>query len=244
MDAYLWVAMSGANAALSRQAVTANNLANANTTGYRAAEAAARALPVVGGGLPTRVYAVTQTAGAKLTVGPITRTGRALDVAINGPGWIVVRAPDGRPALTRDGNLAVGATGLLETATGHPLLGGNRRPISVPPMSSLVIGADGTVSGVPLGSQPNAPVTLGRILLVNPAAKNLLRGADGLFRSRLPLVGAADVRLEPRALEGSNVNTINALLNLIQDSRSFETQIRLARTSADNAQVAARILQI
>lgn len=244
MSPYLWVAMSGADATLASQAVTANNLANANTTGFRAEMYATRALPVVGSRLATQVYTVVEQPGANLESGPVTRTGRPLDVAINGQGWIVVQAPDGQPALTRNGDLSIGSTGVLETTTGHPVLGDNAQPITLPPMSSLQIGVDGTVSGVPQGSQPNAPVTLGRIQLVNPAVKNLYRGRDGLFRSRAPLVPNAAVGLTPRALEGSNVNVVDAMLHLIQNARAFEVQIRLARTSADNAGAAAKILNI
>lgn len=244
MDSYLWITMSGANSALSAQAVTANNLANADTTGFRAEMEATRALPVVGGGLATRAYSAPETPGADFSSGAVTRTGRPLDVAVNGTGWIVVQGPDGKPALTRNGNLTVSASGLLETADGHPVLNAARTPITVPPMSSLQIGADGTVSGVPQGADAAAPVTLGRIGLVDPAPRGLFRGPAGLFHSRAPLVPDARVTLTPRALEGSNVNTVGEMMNLIQESRSFETQIRLAHANQSAAQTDANILQI
>lgn len=236
--------MSGANATLNRQAIAANNLANVNTTGYREQEAAFRALPVVHGGFPTRAYVVAETPAANFTPGPITRTGRPLDVAINGAGWIVVQGPNGKRALTRNGNLTISATGILETARGNPVVGISGHPISVPPMRSLVIGADGTVSGVAQGSELNSPIVLGQIQLVNPPTRSLTRLSGGLFRSNKPLVADASIRLEPRALEGSNVNSVNTLLHLIQDSRSFETQIRLAKTSVSDSKSAAQILQL
>jgi len=236
--------MNGADATLANQAVTANNLANADTTGFRRELSATRALPVRGSALPTQVYTADETPGSDLQPGPVTRTGRPLDVAVNGRGWILVQAPDGKPALTRNGDLTISASGVLETANGHPVLNANRQPITLPPMSSLQIGEDGTVSGVPQGSQANAPATLGRIGLVNPPRSSLYRGKDGLFRSRGPLTSTANVSLTPRALEGSNVNSVDSMLHLIQDARTFEAQIRLARTSADNANASAKILNI
>lgn len=236
--------MSGANAALNQQSITANNLANANTTGYRAEQAVFRALPVQNGGIPTRVYVTAQTPGLTQKQGPVTRTGRALDVAVHGKGWLVVQGPNGKPALTRDGNLTVSASGLLETATGYPVLGDNNQPISLPPMQSLVIASDGTVSGVPSGSQPNNPVTLGRLQLVNPPASSLRRGSNGLIQSNQKLVPDANVSLEPGALEGSNVNSVDSMIQLIQESRSFETQMRLIKTGETNAQASERIMQL
>ena len=236
--------MNGADAALASQTITANNLANANTTGFRAEMEATRALPVKGGGLRTQVYTATETPGAKLSSGPVTHTGRPLDVAVNGPGWILVQGNDGKPALTRNGNLTVSASGLIETADGHPVLDGNRNPITVPPMSSLQIGADGTISGIPQGAGSASPVTLGRIGLVNPAPRTLYRGLSGLFHSRATLVPDASVTLTPRALEGSNVNSIAEMMTLIQASRSFDAQIRLAHASQSAAQTDAQILQI
>lgn len=236
--------MNGAKAALANQAVTANNLANVNTTGFRAELAATRALPVIRGGLPTRVYSASETPGADFSSGPVTHTGRPLDVAVNGRGWIMVQGPNGKPALTRNGDLTVSASGLLETADGRPVLNASGVSITVPPMSTLNIGADGTVSGVPQGASPSTPVTLGRIGLVNPAPATLKRGPDGLFHSSMALVPDAKVTLTARALEGSNVNTITEMMDLIQASRSFEAQIGLAHQSQNAAQADARILQI
>lgn len=244
MSSYLWIAMNGADAAFAKQAVIANNLANVNTTGFRAQIDATRALPVEHEGLPTRVYTIEETPAPDLKPGPVTRTGRPLDIAVNGRGWIAVQAPDGKPALTRNGNLTVNSQGVLETAAGNPVLGTNGQPITVPPMSTLQIGHDGTVSGVPQGAQPDAPVTLGRIELVNPTPSTLYRSGGGLFRSRVKLTPDPSVTVTPRALEGSNVSAVDSMVKLIQASRSFDTQIRLAQESSSNAQADAKILQI
>ncbi|MBE7565548.1 flagellar basal-body rod protein FlgF [Acidithiobacillus thiooxidans] len=240
----LYIAMSGANAILQKQTVTANNLANANTTGYRADEAQFSALPVYGQGLPTRAYTATETPSVNFQSGPVVRTGRPLDVAVNGQGWLTVQGPDGKEAYTRDGNLQLNGQGILMTATGHPVLGVNGSPISLPPMQSLVIGSDGVISGVPVGSQPNAVVTINQIKLVNPSEKGLQKNPDGLFQNSdgKPAAEDGNVVLEPGALEGSNVNPVNAMIQMLEDTRQFDMQTKLMQTISQDRQSANQLL--
>ncbi|MCY0873048.1 MAG: flagellar basal-body rod protein FlgF [Acidithiobacillus caldus] len=240
----LYIAMTGAKAILERQTATANNLANANTTGFRAEMAQFRALPVYGQGLPTRVYTATTGESWDFRSGPIVRTGRALDVAVNGPGWIAVQAPDGKEAYTRDGNLQVNGQGVLVTATGHPVLGVNGTPISLPPMSHLTIGADGVISGIPAGNLPDGLMAINQIKLVNPPANQLRQSSDGLFVNVDGKAAPEDgkVVLESGALEGSNVNPIHAMVQMLQDSRQFEMQTKLMQTISQDRDAANQIL--
>lgn len=242
----LYIAMTGANAILQRQTVTANNLANANTTGFRADSAQFSALPVYGQGLPTRVYTATETPSVNFKSGPVVHTGRSLDVAVTGQGWLAVQGPDGHEAYTRDGNLQINGQGILTTATGHPVLGVNGSPISLPPMQTLVIGADGTVSGVPVGSQPNAVMAINQIKLVNPSEQSLQKSADGLFQTTdgKPAPEDGNVVLEPGALEGSNVNPVNSMIQMLQDSRQFEIQTKLMQTVSQDQQSATQLLVV
>ncbi len=241
----LWIAATGARAILHRQAVTANNLANVNTTGYRAEEANFRALPVYGESLPSNVYTTGQGNSADLREGPIVHTGRNLDVAIQGPGWIAVQGADGKPAYTRNGDLVVNGSGILTTADGHPVLGSSGTPISLPQLESVMIGADGTISGVPAGSQPNALVAVNRIMLVNPPPQDLQRGADGLFRSTQGIPAPdGNVQLASGALEGSNVNPVAAMIRMLEDSRMFEMQTKLVQTVSQNQQAASQLLNV
>ncbi|MGE0071525.1 MAG: flagellar basal-body rod protein FlgF [Thiomonas sp.] len=241
----LWIAATGARAILQQQTVTANNLANVNTTGYRGEQAQFRALPVYGNALPSAVYTALQGNSSDFQQGPINHTGRALDVAIQGPGWIAVQAAGGGTAYTRNGDLQVSADGILTTSDGHPVLGQGGAPISLPPLQSVQIGADGTVSGVPVGGQPNALVVLNRIQLVNPPASQLQRGADGLFRDT---TGTAQpdgtVQLAIGALEGSNVSPVQAMIQMLDDTRAFEIQTKLMQTVDQNHQAAAQLLNV
>ncbi|HEY7883835.1 MAG TPA: flagellar basal body rod protein FlgF, partial [Cellvibrionaceae bacterium] len=168
MDKALYIAMTGAKHNMLAQTNHANNMANINTTGFRADFAQARSMGVYyGDGLPTRAYAMTESPATDFRPGAILQTGRDLDVAINGDGFIAVQAPDGNPAYTRAGDLHVDAAGILRIGSGLPVLG-NNGPIALPPFERMSIGRDGTVSVVAEGQGPENQVELDRISLVNP----------------------------------------------------------------------------
>ena len=193
----------------------------------------------------TRVFALEVATGADLTPGPVESTGRALDVAVQGPGWIAVQASDGREAYTRAGSLETAASGVLQTSAGHAVLG-EGGPISVPPEHRIEIARDGTVSAIPEGRPLSAVQVLGRIKLVNPPAANLERGADGLFRTRdgAPAPADPEVALAAGALEGSNVNAAEALVGMIGVARQFELHMKLVAQAEDNARRAASLLNV
>jgi flagellar basal-body rod protein FlgF len=245
MDRLVYTAGAGARQLMLRQDVVAHNLAHASTPGFRAETSAMRAVPVEGKGQPTRVFAVQATTGADLTPGPIERTGRSLDVAVEGSGWIAVQAADGREAYTRNGSLEVGPSGVLEARGGFAVLG-DGGPISIPPDHAVTIARDGTVSAVPNQLPLTSVVQLGRIKLVNPPAEHLARGADGLFRTRdgsSPGHDAA-VALAGGSLEGSNVNAAEAMAGMIGLARQFELQMKLLSQADDNARRAASLLNV
>lgn len=241
----LWIAATGARAILQQQAATTNNLANVNTTGYRGEQAQFRALPVYGNSVPSSAYTAVQGNSANLQEGPITHTGRNLDVAIQGPGWIAVQAANGETAYTRNGDLQVSSSGILSTSDGRPVLGQSGAPISLPPLESVQVGADGTISGVPVGSQPNALVVVNRLQLVNPPASQMQRGADGLFRdTKGPAAADGNVQLAVGALEGSNVNPMQAMIQILDNTRAFEIQTKLMQTVDQNHQAATQLLNV
>ncbi len=241
----LWIAATGARAVLQRQTVVANNLANADTTGYRSAQPQFRALPVYGEPLPSNAYVATQSDTTDFRQGPMIHTGRNLDVAVQGPGWLAVQTAGGGTAYTRNGDLRISGSGLLVTSDGHPVLAQSGSPISLPQLQSIQIGADGTISGVPAGSQPNALVVLGRIQLVNPPAAQLQRGADGLFRdTQGPAQPDPAVQVASGVLEGSNVNPVQAMVQMLDNTRAFEMQTKLMQSVNQNQQAAEQLLNV
>jgi len=242
LDRLIYLAMAGAQQLLQQQAVTAHNLANAGTTGFKAESAAFRVAPVTGPGLPTRAYALETTPGADLTPGTLQDTARDLDVAIEGPGFFAVQAKDGTEAYTRAGSFDISADGELITRTGLTVLG-EGGPIAVPPDTKISIGRDGTVSGVTYGQSASVNV-IGRLKLVNPPQGDLQKAGDGLFRLRTGDAADADeaVTVKAGALEASNVNAVSAMVDMINLARNFEMQMKLLQNADGNEQRANQLL--
>jgi flagellar basal-body rod protein FlgF len=245
MDRLIYVAMTGAKQILEQQATTTHNLANASTTGFRAQLDSFRAVPVVGSPSPTRAFVVDSTIGTDFSVGPIQQTGRDLDVAVAGKGWIAVERPDGSEAYTRSGSLKINENGVLQTQSGLNVLG-DGGPISIPPDVRVSIGKDGTVSSVQEGSTPGSTIQLGRLKLVNPDETNLVRGDDGLFSTKDgdPAEADANVTLVDGAVEGSNVNVVDAMVNMIALSRQFEMHMESLKRAESNDAKASEFMAL
>ncbi len=245
MDRLIYIAMTGAKHTLWQQASVAHNLANVTTTGYRAETNAFRALPVVGEGAKTRAFVVDSTTGADFSPGVIQHTGRDLDMAVQGKGWIAVQAADGSEAYTRDGSFQINANGVLQTRTGQNVLG-DTGPISIPPDNDITVARDGTISAIPTGQTLTSVAVVGRIKLVNPPEADLVKGQDGLFRlkSGQPAPADAGVMLASGSLESSNVNMVEAMVNMIALGRSFEMQTRLVTSAQNNDAKAGQILNL
>jgi flagellar basal-body rod protein FlgF len=245
MDRLVYTVMTGAKHTMEQQANNSHNLANATTTGFRAQLDSFRAVPVVSDGLPTRTFVVDSTMGSDFTPAPTQQTGRDLDVAINGRGWVAVQASDGSEAYTRHGSLKVSENGILQTHSGLNVQG-EGGPITIPPDTSISISKDGTVASIAYGTKPGASTILGRIKLVNPPEQNLVRGEDGLFRQKDGVDADVDegVELTGRALEGSNVNVVEAMVTMIGLARQFESQLSLLKNAENNAAKASQLLSL
>ena len=245
MDRMLYVAMTGAKQTLVAQAANAHNLANVATSGFRADLAAFRAMPVFGPGQATRVYAMAERPGVDFSAGVVSHTGRELDVAVQGEGWIAVQGRDGREAYTRAGDLRVTPNGQLTTGAGLPVLG-NAGPIAIPQYEKLDIGADGTIAIRATGQAAAALATVDRIKLVNPPLEELRKGEDGLMRLRSGREADADARVQlvSGSLEGSNVNAVDALVNMLTLQRQFEMQVKMMRTTEEADAAAAQVMRL
>jgi len=245
MDRLIYTAMTGAKHALEQQATTANNLANATTTGFRAQLDQFRAVPVQGAILPTRAFVVDSTTGSDFRSGVIQQTGRELDVAVQGDGWIAVQAADGSEAYTRNGSLKLDENGVLQTHDGLNVMG-DGRPLSIPPGRNVAIAKDGTISLVPDGSAATGLTSVGRLKLVNPPTADLVRGDDGLFRVKDGQSASADpnVKVIGGALESSNVNVVDAMVNMISLARSFDMNMKLLQNAESNDTKAGQLLSM
>ncbi len=245
MDRSLYIAMSGAKQTLLAQASNANNLANSQTTGFKADFDQFRAMPVFGPGFPSRVYAMTERPGTDLSAGSVFTTGNELDVAIKGEGWLAVEGKEGQEAYTRAGDLRITTEGNLETGAGLAVYG-NDGAINIPPAEKIEIGNDGTISIIPIGENANTLVVLDRIKMVNPELSNLEKLNDGLMYTKDGggLQADANVTLVQGALEGSNVNTVAALVEMIELARNFELQTKVMKNADDNSGYTAKLMQM
>jgi flagellar basal-body rod protein FlgF len=245
MDRLLYVAMTGAKQLMQAQTLVAHNIANVATNGFRADLARFEARPVEGPGYASRVNTVASGLGFDHTQGALQPTGGALDVAIEGRGFIAVLAADGQEAYTRGGTLNVNSLGLLETQRGELVLGDNG-PVAVPPHVEITVGHDGTVSIVPQGQGPETLAQVGRIKLVNPAPETLEKRPDGLVRLRDGASAESDagVQLVSGFIESSNVNAADAMVSMIEYARQFEVAVRMMRIADDNASRAASIVRL
>jgi flagellar basal-body rod protein FlgF len=245
MDRLIYTAMTGAKHILEQQANASHNLANAATPGFRSQIDSFRAVPVIGDGMPTRVFVVDSTIGADFTPGAIQTTGRELDVAVEGKGWIAVQMEDGSEAYTRNGSLRLSENGLLQTHNGQNVLG-DGGPITIPPDVTVAIGKDGTVSSISTSQRPAAVNIIGRIKLVNPPEVSLARGDNGFFHTMdgTPADADASVTLVAGALEDSNVNVIDAMVNMISLGRQFDLHMKMLQSAENNANKAGQLLSL
>lgn len=247
MDRMLYIAMTGASQTMNALAVGGNNLANAKTVGFKADLVQARSMQAYGEGMPTRVFAMAENPGQKMSAGGWISTGRDLDIAVNGDGWLAVADGSGQEAYTRNGRLEIGADGLLKNGSGRQVLDEAGNPMFIPqPYAKLEIGRDGTVSVLPAGAPANGVEVVGRIKMVKPDPKTLDKGADGLFR---PINGgtlATDptMSLSQGMLEDSNVNVVEELTSLISLQRQFELQVKVMKTAEQTDEAQSSLLRL
>ncbi|MDY0013323.1 MAG: flagellar basal-body rod protein FlgF [Rhodocyclaceae bacterium] len=243
MDKLIYTAMTGASQTLNQQAAVSHNLANATSTGFRTEMHRLRAVPVVSESMPSRAFAVDASVASDFTPGVLQVTGRSLDVAVEGKGWLAVQLPDGREAYTRDGNLELSPNGVLQTRQGLPVVG-DGGPVTLPPDDQIVIGKDGSISAIPSSGALNTVNVVGRLKLVNPPEQDLARGEDGLFRLKSGEAAPQDeaVTVAGGYLEGSNVSVVDQMISMISLARQFEMQTKMLQTAEANDQAATKVL--
>lgn len=245
MDRMIYTAMNGAKHVMLKQASNNHNLANVSTTGFRRDLDAVASLTLYGPGYQSRVYADQRDAGIDQSPGSTQHTGRELDIALHGEGFIAVQADDGSEAYTRAGDLKVSTAGFLQTGSGHAVLG-NGGPISIPPFEKIEVAADGTISIRPLGQTASTLAAVDRIRLVKPVESELVKRSDGLLEHKDQVAQPPDtsVKVVSGALESSNVNAVDALVNMIELSRQFELNIKLMERAESNDRASATVMRL
>ncbi|WP_347987077.1 flagellar basal-body rod protein FlgF [Methylomonas sp. AM2-LC] len=246
MDRSLYVAMNGAKQTMLAQTANANNLANGQTTAFKADFEQFRAMPAFGPGYPARVFTMTERPGTNLATGTLQTTGRDLDIAIDGKGWLAVKTKDGTEAYTRAGDLKLTPEGMLQNSNGLPILNDSGNPIVIPPTRKIAIGSDGTISTIAQGATANSTAILDRIKLVNPDPSMLEKRSDGLmYRKQVGLtVADPNVKLVQGSLESSNVNVMSAMVEMLELSKHYELQVKAMKSADDNAAASAALVKL
>jgi flagellar basal-body rod protein FlgF len=245
MDRLIYTSLTAMRGAMARQTAIANNLANANTPGFRADLAEAQSLWLDGQKLDTRAFASEEVLAADMTGGTVTSTGRDLDIAMSGDSMLAVQAENGEIGYTRRGDLMLSATGLLTAGDGRPVQG-SQGPVTLPPSDSINIDDQGRIWIVPQGGDATQPQQADQLQLVSPAGSDVVKGTDGLFRVRgggvLPQ--DPDARVTTRSLESSNVSATEALVEMIEASRSWDTQLKLLGDARDMDAATAELMSL
>ncbi len=247
MDHALYVAMTGAKENLNSLAIRGNNIANASTIGFKADFEQARAMQAYGEGHPTRVFSLTERPGHNMSSGAISTTGRDLDVAIKGEGFIAVEDRNGDEAYVRTGSLAIDSEGILRTSSGLAVRDISGDTVTIPmPVQSLSINADGTIQGVPEGMEHNTIEEFAQIKLVKPSIREVYKGQDGLFRLKDGSQALEDptVSLVNGAVEMSNVNVAAEMTQLIRIQRQFEANMKIMKTAEEMDQSSNTLLRL
>jgi len=245
VDKYLYVAMTGASQNALAQKAHANNLANISTNGFQRDLEQARSMPVFGDSFPARAFALTERPATDFSQGALVETGRDLDVAVSGDGWLAVQAPDGSEAYVRTASMNVDALGILRAGNGMPIMG-NGGPIAVPPQQQIEVGEDGTISIRAQGEGPRVMAQVDRIKLVQPDLKTMSKGLDGLIHTNdgQPAPADANVRVTSGFLEASNVNAVDEMTSVLALSKQFELHIKMMNTAKEDDQAMTRVLSI
>jgi len=247
MDRLVYTSLSAMRSLMQRQAVTANNLANANTTGFRGDLASTQAVYLGSGGdaISARADASAVNTTADMKGAADIATGRDLDVAMDGDALLGVQAQDGGEAYTRRGDLQLTDSGLLTTGDGFPVLG-DSGPITLPPADKVTIDKTGVIWIVPQGGDPANPVQVGHLKLVSATGSQIAKGDDGLFHvaggGALP--SDPNARVTSGALEGSNVNVTEALTAMIEAARAWETQVKMLNGAKDMDSATTQLMNI
>jgi flagellar basal-body rod protein FlgF len=245
MDRLIYTSLTAMRGSMARQTATANNLANVQTPGFRADIAEAQSVWLNGPNMDTRVMASEEVVNADMKAGTVNTTGRDLDIALSGNGLLSVQSTDGEETYTRRGDLQMADSGLLTTGDGYPVMG-SQGPVTLPPADSVSIDADGRIWIVPQGGDPAQPQEVDRLKLVSPTGSNIVKGLDGLFRVKgggaLPT--DPDAKLTTRSLEGSNVSATQALVDMIEASRSWDTQLKLIGDARDLDASSAELMKL
>jgi len=245
MDRLIYTAVSGLSSSMVRQRMIANNMANAQTIGFRAETMQFTPMTLDGPSLEVRAMNSTEVRGASMKSGSVTQTGGKLDIAMSGDAMLTVQAPDGGEGYTRRSDLSVSPTGVLQNGDGLPVIGENG-PITVPPGSVISIAQDGGVMSSNPQTPEQPPVQIEKVKLVNWRGSDVEKDLTGLFRAPAGGVLPTDeeARVLPGALEQSNVDPSAVLVEMVEAQRLFDIRTKLIATARELDEGSASLMRV
>ena len=233
MDRLIYTALNSLGNLRGTQLVTAQNLANQNVPGFRRdtlSEGQAFVLEDQGNLEPRAFQIGREQASFSEVAGFMNRTGEDLDIAISDKGWFYVQ-PDGggAPALTRRGDLRVGLGGELVNGAGEAVLDQGLRPIVLPPFRKIVVNETGAISIEPIDGAPGERIEVATLATTLATGLRLVKGEDGQIR---PVTGPLprpdqQAKVLQGVLEGSNVNVVEELVDMIECQRAYEINSKM-----------------
>lgn len=243
MDRLVYTALTGMQRAQESQGITAHNLANAATPGFRREMAANSAawLTSEGSAVAGRVQSGGEAPHDLHRAGSIDVTGRPLDIAMNGNAWLAVTNAQGAEGLTRRGDLRFTPDGTLTTGDGHSVMGEGGPIRLTAAFGEARITSEGSIEARATAEAPFAKV--GQLKLVSPDIATLSRGADGLFRATT-MEADETATITTGAIERSNVESASELVELVQQSRSFEMQTKLLAAAREMDEGSAALMRV
>jgi len=244
IDRIAYTAMTGAKHTMGQLANTSHNMANVHTPGFREIVTAFRAVPLEGEQADSRAFVVDSSPTAMFNPGPIESTDNPFDFAISGDGFFAIRRPDGSEAYTRNGRFFRDENGVLKIGRDISVVGEGGE-ITIPANAEVEVSRNGLVWVRQNGEQRMNQIA--QIKLVNPSTRELTRADDGFFelpKNQPPAPIDPSVRVVQGSYETSNVSAAGAMVQMINQTRMFELNMRVIQTAEQNARQANIIMTL
>ena len=245
MEKYVHISATSMRLQIDNQRMIAAGLANQNTVAFKRDYGSVSSTYFDQEGGTDRVFPSRGAGAIDQESGKIVSTDNPLDVSVDGDGYFVGTSPNGQSVVTRRGDFRMGADRVLRNGE-NITMEGDSGQIQVPLAESVEVSKDGSILIRPPGAETNAePTVVGRLKLIKTTADNVIRGDDGLMRLRDNTVPQADasVALNTKGLESSNVNAIDAMVDMLNASRTFEIHVKLLATAKELDDSTAKLMR-
>ena len=249
MDKSIFTALNSMQILKNNQSVVSQNLSNTNVVGYKKDIQANFGSIYLDRekGIDPRVFAFSDVGAFDNSQGPLNPSERKLDLAIDGDGYFIVKPDGGKLALSRRGDLKVGIDGTLRDNTGAQIFSVDLEPIEIPPYRNISVANDGIITIEPLNAEPGQQVVVGQIASTKGSEEvKLVKSLDGFIRTEDGGIPEPDQqsRIVSGFLEGSNVKSVDELVSGIEQSRSYEINVKFITTAKELDEAGSSLMRM